>query len=159
MIEMKVFAVEMVLLFVSVVFVSGKFFFFFFQAEDGIRDADVTGVQTCALPIFLWQAHAGLAGVWLAAGDWDRARRSFEAGIEVVEQSQSQLNGPDHKITFLARLIRFYQDYVDALMDRNLPLRALEVADSSRARILSEGLFRKENLADRVHSAAELQEL
>src|SRR5436305_14233980 len=27
-------------------------FYFFFQAEDGIRDADVTGVQTCALPIF-----------------------------------------------------------------------------------------------------------
>src|SRR2546422_9783122 len=29
------------------------FFFFFFQAEDGIRDVAVTGVQTCALPIFL----------------------------------------------------------------------------------------------------------
>src|SRR6266540_5617659 len=28
------------------------FFFFFFQAEDGIRDRDVTGVQTCALPIW-----------------------------------------------------------------------------------------------------------
>src|SRR5699024_11932542 len=27
--------------------------FFFFQAEDGIRDRNVTGVQTCALPIFL----------------------------------------------------------------------------------------------------------
>src|SRR5437867_8302095 len=27
-------------------------FFFFFQAEDGIRDRTVTGVQTCALPIF-----------------------------------------------------------------------------------------------------------
>src|SRR2546430_4506063 len=27
-------------------------FFFFFQAEDGIRDLTVTGVQTCALPIF-----------------------------------------------------------------------------------------------------------
>src|SRR2546429_6041276 len=26
---------------------------FFFQAEDGIRDVAVTGVQTCALPIFL----------------------------------------------------------------------------------------------------------
>src|SRR3712207_7317908 len=26
-------------------------FFFFFQAEDGIRDIGVTGVQTCALPI------------------------------------------------------------------------------------------------------------
>src|SRR5687768_18230638 len=28
------------------------FFFFFFQAEDGIRDVAVTGVQTCALPIW-----------------------------------------------------------------------------------------------------------
>src|SRR2546427_7808175 len=28
-------------------------FFFFFQAEDGIRDLTVTGVQTCALPICL----------------------------------------------------------------------------------------------------------
>src|SRR5699024_4303301 len=28
------------------------FCFFFFQAEDGIRDRNVTGVQTCALPIF-----------------------------------------------------------------------------------------------------------
>src|SRR3989442_2011523 len=33
--------------------------FFFFQAEDGIRDADVTGVQTCALPIsaFCTEVH------------------------------------------------------------------------------------------------------
>src|SRR5207248_4740543 len=30
-------------------------FFFFFQAEDGIRDRTVTGVQTCALPI--WRAQ------------------------------------------------------------------------------------------------------
>src|SRR6266436_5448489 len=30
------------------------FFFFFFQAEDGIRDVAVTGVQTCALPISGW---------------------------------------------------------------------------------------------------------
>src|SRR5690554_4685519 len=34
-----------------VVSTSVSFLFFFFQAEDGIRDADVTGVQTCALPI------------------------------------------------------------------------------------------------------------
>src|SRR5699024_11224634 len=30
---------------------SYSFAFFFFQAEDGIRDRNVTGVQTCALPI------------------------------------------------------------------------------------------------------------
>src|SRR2546430_13459678 len=33
-----------------------NFMFFFFQAEDGIRDLTVTGVQTCALPI---SAHRG----------------------------------------------------------------------------------------------------
>src|SRR5207249_7003473 len=32
------------------------YFIFFFQAEDGIRDRNVTGVQTCALPISLWVA-------------------------------------------------------------------------------------------------------
>src|SRR5688572_31445297 len=32
--------------------------FFFFQAEDGIRDLTVTGVQTCALPIFQHSAGA-----------------------------------------------------------------------------------------------------
>src|SRR2546425_4451454 len=31
------------------------YFFFFFQAEDGIRDKLVTGVQTCALPIYFNQ--------------------------------------------------------------------------------------------------------
>ena len=36
--------------------------FFFFQAEDGIRDYDVTGVQTCALPI--------LEKVWVWEGRW-----------------------------------------------------------------------------------------
>src|SRR2546430_5234938 len=32
--------------------------FFFFQAEDGIRDLTVTGVQTCALPISVAQSFA-----------------------------------------------------------------------------------------------------
>src|SRR5207247_6224093 len=36
------------------------FFVFFFQAEDGIRDPLVTGVQTCALPIYL--LHPGPLG-------------------------------------------------------------------------------------------------
>src|SRR5690348_17447830 len=36
------------------------FFFFFFQAEDGIRDGRVTGVQTCALPIYARRQHRAL---------------------------------------------------------------------------------------------------
>src|SRR3712207_234163 len=39
--------------------------FFFFQAEDGIRDIGVTGVQTCALPISVALVHVqgGICGV------------------------------------------------------------------------------------------------
>src|SRR5256886_11862148 len=39
-------------------------FCFFFQAEDGIRDLTVTGVQTCALPIY---AQAGEGTAWHAS--------------------------------------------------------------------------------------------
>src|SRR3989441_10266833 len=48
------------------------FFFFFFQAEDGIRDKLVTGVQTCALPIY---PDEGGAGGPLAQGRAVPARR------------------------------------------------------------------------------------
>src|SRR5260370_17590693 len=35
--------------------------FFFFQAEDGIRDSSATGVQTCALPILIASLAAEIA--------------------------------------------------------------------------------------------------
>ena len=41
------------------------FFYFFFQAEDGIRDRDVTGVQTCALPISVKM------NIWQTVGRFD----------------------------------------------------------------------------------------
>src|SRR5205809_2791593 len=47
--------------------------FFFFQAEDGIRDVAVTGIQTCALPIFDW-VHARLLKTFdsLHEEEWER---------------------------------------------------------------------------------------
>src|SRR6267143_4385659 len=48
------------------------FFFFFFQAEDGIRAGTVTGVQTCALPICVL-GLAGLAHSTAPAADVMRA--------------------------------------------------------------------------------------
>src|SRR5256885_9333558 len=61
-------------------------FFFFFQAEDGIRDYKVTGVQTCALPICRARRSArrsrGRGGI--AAAD---SRRSDDAGRERLRTS------------------------------------------------------------------------
>src|SRR2546422_2186765 len=49
-------------------------FFFFFQAEDGIRDVAVTGVQTCALPILQRM------GVDVRVLNLERNRAGFERG-------------------------------------------------------------------------------
>src|SRR5207249_8435834 len=60
------------------------FFFFFFQAEDGIRDRNVTGVQTCALPICCGREYGVLplsvADRLLSREELDRAiKRLFDA--------------------------------------------------------------------------------
>src|SRR5258707_8461722 len=60
--------------------------FFFFQAEDGIRDIGVTGVQTCALPICnetIVEIAAGIAQV-------------FIGGLEQGVQPGIELDGPVH---------------------------------------------------------------
>src|SRR5256886_15107991 len=55
------------------------FFFFFFQAEDGIRDLTVTGVQTCALPIFSDPPERGRAA---PRGRHHGRQRSLGAGAQ-----------------------------------------------------------------------------
>src|SRR5207253_7234895 len=61
-------------------------FFFFFQAEDGIRDGHVTGVQTCALPIWAVVLAAGHGGVGRGAQDGQRAHRRVLAEQPRVEE-------------------------------------------------------------------------
>src|SRR5437667_3413478 len=54
------------------------FVFFFFQAEDGIRDRDVTGVQTCALPICALIVFGGLSLLLVRqSSPVERIRRDF----------------------------------------------------------------------------------
>src|SRR2546430_11643749 len=67
------------------------FYFFFFQAEDGIRDLTVTGVQTCALPISGRKTAPRRATRWAPVPEsaaspgapagcrWDRATRCHAA--------------------------------------------------------------------------------
>src|SRR6266481_1480703 len=60
-------------------------FFFFCQAEDGIRHGTVTGVQTCALPIF---PDRDRAGAWLAVTrPFDRAQIPVRRDRELIGPS------------------------------------------------------------------------
>src|SRR6516162_2418822 len=57
-------------------------FFFFFQAEDGIRDYKVTGVQTCALPISVGSAEVDRVAAELARRDLERYARPRRRFLE-----------------------------------------------------------------------------
>jgi CHAT domain-containing protein len=85
-----------------------------------------------------WEAHAGLAGVAVARKQPDRAARHFEAALEIVEKTRSDLLKTDYKFSYLNRLIGLHREYVDALVDQGRIERALEIADSSRGRVLAE---------------------
>src|SRR5690348_18230921 len=73
------------------------FYFFFFQAEDGIRDGRVTGVQTCALPIWLEQHRLALRH---AVGH-GHARRRLEGhfrGVDAVIAAVGEIDvDVDHR--------------------------------------------------------------
>src|SRR6266516_6358249 len=82
--------------------------FFFFQAEDGIRDRTVTGVQTCALPIYtpqqgaLWRTRlpempSSRTETWWVAGAASRrrARKSGQRSLALtVEPTPSVIESP-----------------------------------------------------------------
>src|SRR5258708_35218158 len=59
------------------------FIFFFFQAEDGIRDDLVTGVQTCALPICL---RLGMDRQWALDGVDAPSRQAVEQALAVAQR-------------------------------------------------------------------------
>src|SRR5438876_5878882 len=59
--------------------------FFFFQAEDGIRDGRVTGVQTCALPILLHVMRA-LFGLDRRLGEREVVRAEADAPLLAEER-------------------------------------------------------------------------
>jgi CHAT domain-containing protein len=89
-------------------------------------------------PSVRWSAHAGLADVAIARARPDEASRHFEAALGTIEKTRSELLKTDYKLTFLTRLILFYQSYVDALVSQGRIERALEVSESSRGQVLAD---------------------
>src|SRR2546430_7619254 len=73
---------------------SGTLFFFFFQAEDGIRDLTVTGVQTCALPIYGGDLLGRISDHHLSEVDRlvviDRVLNLGEAGLAALAAEREQ---------------------------------------------------------------------
>src|SRR5256886_6152132 len=88
--------------------------FFFFQAEDGIRDLTVTGVQTCALPI------SSCAGLRLRSRPDSRATMVAArlSSTAISEGSSLMARHPNRNLTFVLLLASFELD-VRTVNERN----------------------------------------
>src|SRR5258708_37129929 len=113
-------------------------FFFFFQAEDGIRDDLVTGVQTCALPISMREqllnrrgreglqqllAHGGI-GIFVLDG-----LQHFEC-VRAAPESTLRLRGPVQRILAEQRVVLRFEEPPETLS--GTILREFFVAESKR---------------------------
>src|SRR5205807_10027897 len=112
-------------------YLSFIFCFFFFQAEDGIRDYKVTGVQTCALPIYrpIGIFDSGLGGLTVA-----------RAVIEVLPRESIVYFGDTARFPYgtkpLEEVKRNADDVIGFLCDQDV--KAIVVACNSA----SSALFR-----------------
>src|SRR2546429_6548666 len=83
------------------IFVSSviMYIFFFFQAEDGIRDVAVTGVQTCALPI-LTSAACSTSRIEPEAAEVLSARCIAATDVEWQDRKSTRLNSSHGYISY-----------------------------------------------------------
>jgi len=117
------------------------------QAQSGIRDPEI-----------ILEARSGLARVLVQTGHPAQAEIQWRKTLALIDANPSALTDEEHRITYRSSLIRFYQDYVDFLVAKGRNAEALEVAESNRARLLSEGMRGSDRLQARVN-VTQLQDL
>src|SRR5438876_1716731 len=93
--------------------------FFFFQAEDGIRDGRVTGVQTCALPIWAVALYDGIAIARQHRAVFTAPAPGTTGGASLFDEASKALNvgagnrfATEHELEAveLRRIVRAGQD-------------------------------------------------
>ena len=89
-------------------------------------------------PSMEWSVYEGLGRLAVRTDRPKEAEQHFEKALGIIEQTRSDLLKADYRLSFLTRLLGFYQEYIDLLLAQRQPDRALAIADSSRARVLAE---------------------
>jgi CHAT domain-containing protein/Flp pilus assembly protein TadD len=87
-----------------------------------------------------WEAEAGLAQVWDGEGRFVEAERQYLKAINMIEQARHSVNHDELRLSFLSSGIAVYGEFIDFLILRGKAADALNQAELSRARTLSEGL-------------------
>ncbi len=99
-------------------------------------------------PELEWSIHSSLGSLYSQQKDYASADREYEIALRLIEKRWAAMSNDRFRMTFLDRLIRFYQSYVDVLVQQGKQRKALQVAERSRARILAERVGTPQIAAD-----------
>jgi CHAT domain-containing protein len=106
-------------------------------AESAFREV----AQSADSPVFLkWEAERSLAQLYEDENQPDAAEREYRSALSTFENARAGLQHEKSRLPFLTNASRIYDDYIRFLVSRGKNDQALQVADYSRARTLSEGL-------------------
>ena len=93
-----------------------------------------------AVPYLEWNAHTRLGSLLASEKHFPEANAEYERGLAVLEQVRGSLLQDDYRLTYHDALMEFFKDYVELLVSEGHDDQALQVAESSRARLLAEKL-------------------
>jgi CHAT domain-containing protein len=94
-----------------------------------------------------WEAEARLAEVYVAENRPSDAEREFRSSVATITTAQQSIDHEELRLSFLNSAIAFYDGYIEFLISQKRSDDALQVAEVSRARTLSEGLGLKSKIS------------
>jgi CHAT domain-containing protein/tetratricopeptide (TPR) repeat protein len=99
-------------------------------------------------PYLAWNAHMRLGSLYAAEKNFKDANAEYEAGLAVIERiRRSSVAVDEHRLSYQDGQMEFFKDYVELLVTEGHNEQALQVAEYSRARVLTDKLGRE---ADRI---------
>ena len=102
------------------------------QAAQNLKGTEALGVML--------DARGRLANLLVVMHRDHDAEVEFQLALASLNASRSDLFKDEYRISYLSSRVAFYQDYVDFLVSHHRDVDALKVAESSRARVLTERL-------------------
>jgi CHAT domain-containing protein len=106
-----------------------------------------------------WEAEKGMADVHEAQGRPGLADREYQQALRTFGAARSTVDRDDLRLSFFARGIELYSDYIEFLIAHHRPDDALRVAELSRALTLAEGLGQTQEHGSAPRSQLQPQQL
>jgi CHAT domain-containing protein len=102
-----------------------------------------------------WNAHMRLGSLYAGQKNFKDANAEYETGIAIIEKvRRSSVVVDEHRLSYQDGQMEIFKEYVDVLVDENQNEHALQVAEYSRARVLTDKLGREADKLSQVSPAS-----